>query len=53
MPLSHHPIIAFLTIVDIEKAKEFYGGKLGLRLLSEEPPFAIVYDANGIMVRLV
>ena len=53
MPLSHYPVIAFLTIVDIEKAKQFYGGKLGLHLLSEEPPFAVVYDAHGIMVRLV
>lgn len=53
MPLSHYPIIAFLTIVNIEKAKAFYGGTLGLRLLNEEPPFAIVYDAHGIMVRLV
>jgi hypothetical protein len=25
---------------------------LGLRLVSEEPPFALVFDANGIMLRL-
>lgn len=50
--LGCHNIIAFLTIVDVERAKAFYGGTLGLRLVSEEPPFALVYDANGIMVRL-
>jgi len=52
MPLSKYHIIAFASIYDVEKAKEFYGGKLGLRLLDEEPPFALVYDANGTMVRL-
>ena len=44
--------MAFVTIVDVERAKQFYGDTLGLRLLYEEPPFAIVYDAHGIMVRL-
>ena len=52
MPLSKYKIIAFANIYDVNKAKEFYGGKLGLRLIDEEPPFALVYDANGTMVRL-
>ena len=30
----------------------FYRDTLGLRLLYEEPPFALVFDANGIMLRL-
>jgi len=51
--LSKYNIIGFLTIVDVARAKEFYGGKLGLRLVSEEPPFALVFEANGIMLRLV
>ena len=51
--LSKHNVIAFVTIVDVERAKEFYRDTLGLRLLSEEPPFALVFDANGIMLRLV
>lgn len=38
--------------MDVARAKEFYRDKLGLRLLSEEPPFALVFDANGIMLRL-
>ena len=51
--LSKFNIIGFVTIVDVAKAKEFYRDKLGLRLVSEEPPFALVFDANGIMLRLV
>jgi catechol 2,3-dioxygenase-like lactoylglutathione lyase family enzyme len=45
-------LIAFATIVDVERAKVFYRDTLGLTLVSEEPPFALVFDANGIMVRL-
>ena len=50
--LAKNNIIGFVTIVDVERAKEFYRDKLGLRLLSEEPPFALVFDANGIILRL-
>ena len=49
--LNKYNIIGFLTIVDVARAKEFYRDKLGLRLLSEEPPFALVFEANGIMLR--
>jgi len=45
--------IAFVVIVDVERAKAFYRDTLGLRLVSEEPPYAIVFNANGIMLRLV
>jgi catechol 2,3-dioxygenase-like lactoylglutathione lyase family enzyme len=50
--LSRYNIIAFATIVDTERAKSFYQDTLGLRLVIEEPPFALVFDANGIMLRL-
>ena len=50
--LGKYNIIAFVTIVDIARAKEFYRDTLGLRLVSEEPPFALVFDAHGIMLRL-
>lgn len=50
--LSQYDIIGFATIVDVARAKEFYGNTLGLRLINEEPPFALVFDANGIMLRL-
>ncbi len=50
--LSEYNIIGFVTIVDVNRAKSFYRDTLGLRLVSEEPPFALVFDANGIMLRL-
>jgi len=50
--LGKFNIVAFVTIVDTERAKSFYRDTLGLRLVSEEPPFALVFDANGIMLRL-
>jgi catechol 2,3-dioxygenase-like lactoylglutathione lyase family enzyme len=49
--LGHYNIIGFATIVDVERAKAFYRDTLGLRLVSEEPPFALVFEANGIMLR--
>ena len=44
--------IATVAVRDLGVAKKFYRDTLGLRLLSEEPPFALVFDANGIMLRL-
>jgi catechol 2,3-dioxygenase-like lactoylglutathione lyase family enzyme len=45
-------IIGFVTIVDVPRTKAFYRDTLGLHLVSEDPPFALVFDANGIMLRL-
>jgi catechol 2,3-dioxygenase-like lactoylglutathione lyase family enzyme len=50
--LAQYNIIGFVTIVDVARAKEFYGNTLGLRLINQEPPFALVFDAHGIMLRL-
>jgi len=50
--LGSYNIIGFVTIVDVTRAKEFYQNTLGLRLVMEEPPFALVFEANGIMLRL-
>jgi catechol 2,3-dioxygenase-like lactoylglutathione lyase family enzyme len=50
--LGSYNIIGFICIVDVERAKRFYRDTLGLRLIEEEPPFALVFDANGIMIRL-
>jgi catechol 2,3-dioxygenase-like lactoylglutathione lyase family enzyme len=50
--LGKFNIVGFVTIVDVSRAKAFYRDTLGLRLLMEEPPFALVFDANGIMLRL-
>ena len=46
------PIVAFVNIRDAERAKAFYRDTLGLPLMEEELPFALVFDANGTMLRL-
>ena len=50
--LAHHPIIAFVTVRAPERAKAFYRDTLGLPMIGEELPYALVFDANGIMLRL-
>lgn len=50
--LGSNNIIAFVTICDAEGARRFYGDTLGLRLVAEELPFALVFDAHGTMLRL-
>jgi len=43
--------MAFVATTDAARAKTFYHGLLGLRLVSDEQ-FALVFDAAGIMLRL-
>ena len=50
--LSDQSLIAFVATSDPERAKTFYRDTLGLRLVSEEMPFALVFDARGIMLRV-
>jgi catechol 2,3-dioxygenase-like lactoylglutathione lyase family enzyme len=50
--LAKSDIVGFIPISNVSAAKDFYGGTLGLTLLSEELPFALVFDANGILLRL-
>ncbi len=49
--LGARNIVAFVATRSPERAKKFYRETLGLRLLSEDP-FAVVFDANGIMLRV-
>lgn len=44
-------IVAMVPTKDAEKARGFYEGVLGLRFVKDDG-FALVFDANGIMVRL-
>jgi len=44
-------IIAFVPTMDSAKARAFYEGVLGLRFVKDDG-FALVLDANGIMVRV-
>jgi catechol 2,3-dioxygenase-like lactoylglutathione lyase family enzyme len=48
--LGSHNIAAFIQITNVEKARDFYEGILGLRFVKDDG-FAAVFDANGIMVR--
>jgi catechol 2,3-dioxygenase-like lactoylglutathione lyase family enzyme len=49
--LGSHKIIAFAPTLDANKARPFYEGVLGLRVLSQDN-FALALDANGIMLRV-
>ena len=52
MPLlGSSKICAFSATTDTERAKAFYGDQLGLKLVSEEQ-YALVFDANGTMLRV-
>jgi catechol 2,3-dioxygenase-like lactoylglutathione lyase family enzyme len=50
--LAKQNIVAFITVVDVDKARHFYRDTLGLTLVLEDLPFALVFDANGIMLRV-
>ncbi|HUD67373.1 MAG TPA: VOC family protein [Candidatus Sulfotelmatobacter sp.] len=43
-------IVAFVPMTDSEQTRAFYEGVLGLRFVKDDG-FALVFDANGIMVR--
>jgi catechol 2,3-dioxygenase-like lactoylglutathione lyase family enzyme len=45
-------IIGFIPTKDLQKARAFYEGVLGLRFVVDDG-FAAVFDANGIMIRVV
>lgn len=45
-------LVAFVPTTQPDKARTFYEGMLGLRLVSDERPFALVFDANGTMLRV-
>ena len=48
--LGSKNIVAFVPITDPGKARAFYEGILGLRFVKDDG-FAVVFEANGIMVR--
>jgi catechol 2,3-dioxygenase-like lactoylglutathione lyase family enzyme len=46
------PVIGFVPVSDFASAEAFYSGKLGLRVLDRENPFALVLGAaNGATIR--
>ncbi|MGA8743744.1 MAG: VOC family protein [Terracidiphilus sp.] len=50
--LGGSELVAFAPTTDPAKARAFYKGVLGLRLVADETPFALVFDANGTMLRV-
>ena len=50
--LGGSELVAFAPTTDPVKARAFYEGVLGLRLAADEKPFALVFDANGTMLRV-
>jgi catechol 2,3-dioxygenase-like lactoylglutathione lyase family enzyme len=45
-------LMAFAPVTDPARARTFYEGALGLRLVEDEAPFALVFDAHGTMLRV-
>ena len=50
--LSQQQMVAFVPTRDPARAKGFYQDVLGLPLLSDELPFALVFDAHGVSLRV-
>lgn len=49
--LNKSKLIGFVATANPAKAKAFYGDTLGLTLV-EDGPYALVFDANGTMLRV-
>jgi catechol 2,3-dioxygenase-like lactoylglutathione lyase family enzyme len=51
MTISENPVVAFLATRDAARARAFYEGMLGLRVV-DDTPFALVFDAKGTQLRI-
>jgi catechol 2,3-dioxygenase-like lactoylglutathione lyase family enzyme len=49
--LERCAVIAFAAATDLDRAREFYQGTLGLTLVDQNP-FACVFDVGGTMLRV-
>ena len=50
--LGKGKLVAFAATTDFARARAFYEGVLGLSLVEDESPFALVYNVNGTMLRV-
>ena len=50
--LRKDKVMAFAPTTDPARAKKFYRDTLGLRMVKEQMPFALVFDLAGIMLRV-
>ena len=51
MSLKSAQLVAFAATTSAARARRFYRDALGLRLI-DDSPFALVFDANGTMLRV-
>lgn len=49
--LGKQTLVAFVASTDSERARRFYEETLGLQLMSDDP-FAFVFNANGVTIRV-
>jgi len=49
--LGNQTLIAFVATANSERSRTFYQRTLGLQLVSDDA-FALVFDANGTMIRV-
>ncbi len=49
--LSASPLMAFAATTDLDRARAFFEGVLGLRVVAQDP-FAVVLDASGTVLRV-
>lgn len=49
--LNAFPPIAFVPITDPDRARAFYRDTLGLELIEDQLPFALVFRTGSIMLR--
>ena len=49
--LGSAELIAFVATTELERARAFYEGVLGLALAADDP-FALTFDANGVTLRV-
>jgi len=49
--LGSTDIVAFVPVKDSDEARAFYEGIIGLKFIKDDG-FALVFDANGIMLRM-
>ena len=50
--LGGSEVIAFAPTIDPAKARAFYEGVLGVRLVADQAPFALEFDVHGTMLRV-
>ena len=50
--LTTASFMAFIPVSDLPSARSFYGEVLGLQVGGENPPFAVILNSGGTMLRL-